>query len=293
MKSIHRLLTWLIIALIVSISSSGDISAETLFKGRKIFLSNDKNHIFRIGVTGTTAGHNYIALIENVKQESISLSDLGYWELVADPPSYLRNYDLQLTVMNNHKGHFQIEFKYMKGSQNIDYQIKEGAIQIKFDNNGYYPTLIIRSIASVTKSREEGIIRSDSNRIIFFDFNSLDIDLRKHYGGIKRLLRGSDSSHYFYLYESGDYNSYYFKTYQDVARLNTDKMGLSLEDGTLEYYQKVLDNLKSHFGARFATQVTIVSRFGNRFSKELKEYAYEIGLSREMTVTFWSYNDIR
>ncbi|MBW1913215.1 MAG: hypothetical protein JRI43_08710 [Deltaproteobacteria bacterium] len=64
-----------------------------------------------------------------------------------------------------------------------------------------------------------------------FDFNSFDVDIRKYYGAVKRLLKNKDSSHYFYYYESGNYNSYYFRTYRNVARLDTDKMGLSLENG--------------------------------------------------------------
>ena len=101
------------------------------------------------------------------------------------------------------------------------------------------------------------------------------------------------SNHFFYYYESGGYNSYYFKTYDDVAKLDTDKMGLSLEDGSLEYYHKILDNLKSLFGTHFTGRIIIVSRFGNKYSKELQQYAYEIGFGKEMEIMFWSYDQIR
>jgi len=197
---------------------------------------------------------------------------------------------------------------WVTGSQNIDYRIREGTIQVKLDDSTYYPTLIIEGITSVAQMLEEGILGSGSNSLLFFDFNSFDVDLRKHYGSIKKLLDSSDSNHYFYYYEAGDYNSYYFKTYRyeagdynsyyfktyrDVAELDTDKMGLSLEDGSLGYYQKILDNLKSHFGTKFADRIIIVSRFGDQLSKELKEYAYEIGLGKDMEVTFWSYDQIK
>jgi len=293
MKLSLRHISWLSFLFLIYLTSAADLSAETLFSGRRIYLNNDRYSVFRIGVTGTTAGYNYLALIEGAKQESVALGELGYWELVADPPSSLRNYDLQITVENNYDGNFQIEFTYNKDRQNIDYRIKEGTIQVKLDDSTYYPTLIIEGVTSVAQMLEEGILGSGSNSLLFFDFNSFDVDLRKHYGSIKKLLDSSDSNHYFYYYEAGDYNSYYFKTYRDVAELDTDKMGLSLEDGSLGYYQKILDNLKSHFGTKFADRLIIVSRFGDQFSKELKEYAYEIGLGKDMEITFWSYDQIK
>jgi hypothetical protein len=70
-------------------------------------------------------------------------------------------------------------------------------------------------------------------------------------------------------------------------------MGLSLENGTREYYQKVLDNLKIRLGTDFADQVIIVCRFGKKFSEELKKYAHEIGMSPDMVITLWSYDDIK
>ncbi len=254
-------------------------------------MTNDDNRIFTVGITGTTAGYNYIALIENAKQESISLGDFGYWELIDDPPSFLRNYDLQLIIKNNFKGRFKIEFEYDKRSQDILYQIKEGAIKVKLDTNEYYPTLIIDSIASVTPS-DDAVIQSGLKRFLFFDFNSFDAHLRKYYGGVQDLLKNPDYSPYFYYYESGNYNSYYFKTYQNVTKLNTDKMGLSQEDGTLQYYQNVLDNLKSRLGTDFADQAIIVSCSGKQYSKQLKKYAQEIGISKNMVITFWSYDDL-
>ena len=293
MKSLYKYGSWSFFFLMLFMASATDINAETLFTGRQIRLNNDKNSSFRIGITGTTAGYNYLALIESAKEESISLGDLGYWELVDDPPSFLRNYDLQLIVKNNYKGNFQIEFNYNKQRQTIDYAIKEGPIEVKLDSSTYYPTLIIEGLTSLVQLLEEGGSGSGLKNFLFFDFNSLDVDLRKHYGNIKSLLKKSDDNHYFYYYESGDYNSYYFKTYKDVAELDTDKMGLSLEDGSLGYYQKILDNLKSLFGTKFADRVIIISRFGNKFSKELTKYAYEIGLGEDMEVTFWSYDQIQ
>jgi len=292
MKAKWRFLNWFCIFFIAGWSFAGDIGAATLFKGRRIHLSNDDNRVFKIGVTGTTAGYNYIALIENAQQESISLGDLGYWEMVADPPSSLRNYDLQLIIKNHFKGKFKIGFEYEKDLHDINYRILEGPVQVKLDTSEYYPILIIDSIASVAKLGDEDVMPIGSKRFLFFDFNSFDADLRKYYGKVKRLLKNPELSHYFYYYESGNYNSYYFKTYEKAAKLDTDKMGLSLEDGTLEYYQRVLDNLKSRHGADFANQVIIVSRFGKKFSKELKKYAFEIGMSKDMVVTFWSYDDI-
>ena len=293
MKLSCKYTSWSFFLFILFLTSAADINADPLFTGRQLYLNNDKNSVFRIGITGTTAGYNYLALIENAKEESISLGDLGYWELVADPPSFLRNYDLQFIVKNNFKGNFQLEFTYNKQGQNIEYRIKEGSIEVKLDNTTYYPTLIIDGLTSVVQMLEEGGIGSGLNNFLFFDFNSLDVDLRKHYGNIKSLLKKSDANPYFYYYESGDYNSYYFKTYQDVTELDTDKMGLSLEDGSLEYYQKILDNLKSRFGTKFADRVIIISRFGNKFSKELTKYAYEIGLGNDIEVTFWSYDQIQ
>jgi hypothetical protein len=70
-------------------------------------------------------------------------------------------------------------------------------------------------------------------------------------------------------------------------------MGLSLENGSLEYYQKILDNLKSLHGVNFADQVIIISRFGKKYSKDLKKYALEIGMNENMIVTLWSYDDIQ
>ncbi|MBW1913214.1 MAG: hypothetical protein JRI43_08705, partial [Deltaproteobacteria bacterium] len=102
------------VCMIASLSFTGVIRADSLFEGRQINLSNSDNRVFSVGVTGTTAGHNYLALIENARQESISLGDLGYWELVPDPPASLRNYDLQLIVRNNYTGIFQIEFEYIR-----------------------------------------------------------------------------------------------------------------------------------------------------------------------------------
>lgn len=292
MKLKLRFVNFLCVCMIASLSFTGVIRADSLFEGRQINLSNSDNRVFSVGVTGTTAGHNYLALIENARQESIPLGDLGYWELVPDPPASLRNYDLQLIVRNNYTGIFQIEFEYINEIHDIIYRIKEGSIQVRLDHSEYYPTFIIDGVAPGKKGRHKAEFETGSRLMYLFDFNSFDVDIRKYYGAVKRLLKNKDSSHYFYYYESGNYNSYYFRTYRNVARLDTDKMGLSLENGTLGYYQKILDNLNSRFGAEFAGQVVIVSRFGSRFSNELNEYAHDIGMNREMEVTFLSYEDI-
>ncbi|MBL7180903.1 MAG: hypothetical protein ISS65_11985 [Desulfobacterales bacterium] len=293
MKTKWYCLKWFCIFLVTGWALAGHVRADSLFKDRRIHLSNDDNRTFKVGVTGTTAGYNFIALIENAKQESISLGDLGYWEMVDDPPSFLRNYDLQLVVKNQYKGKFQIEFDYDRQQHDIRYRVIEGAVQVKLDSSEYYPTLIVDHVASAALRPEEGTVPSGSKRLLFYDFNSFDADLRKYYGSVKRLLKNPDFSHHFYYYESGNYNSYYFKVYQAVEKLDADKMGLSLEDGTLKYYQKVLDNLKSLNGADFADQAIIISRFGKKYSKELKKYAHEIGMSKNMVVTLWSYEDIQ
>lgn len=293
MKSNYKILSGLFIVLLISMLFPGPAKAEFLFKGREIHLNNDEYNVFRIGITGTTAGHNYIALIENAREESIALGEMGYWELVEDPPSYLRNHDLQMLVENNHQGNFQIELRYNKKAKNLEYEKKEGNIKISLDMSGYYPKLVIESIASVTQIIEEAMGKDSKNLMIFFDFNSFDVDLRKYYGSIKNLINKTGSNNYFYYYESDDYNSYYFKTFKNVGELDTDKMGLSLEDGTLPYYQKILDNLKSLYGTDFAKQVIIISRFGSKFDKDVKRYSREIGLGENMDVILWSYDQLK
>jgi len=70
-------------------------------------------------------------------------------------------------------------------------------------------------------------------------------------------------------------------------------MGLSLEDGTLEYYQRVLDNLKSRLGDDFTGQIILVTRFGKKYAGDLKRYARDIGISKDMVVTVWTYEEAR
>jgi len=153
--------------------------------------------------------------------------------------------------------------------------------------------LTITSVIPVKPALEADRQPGGARRFLFFDFNSFDVDLRKYYGSVKVLLNNPDYSPHFYYYEASNYNSYYFKTLPAAEGLDIDKMGLSLEDGTLPYYQKVLDNLKSRLGIDFADQVIIVSRFGQKLSEEIKRYAYEIGMNRKMVITLWSYDDIR
>ncbi|MEW6674246.1 MAG: hypothetical protein AB1427_21340 [Thermodesulfobacteriota bacterium] len=284
---------WFLILFIVWGVMVGDVWADSLFKDRKIILSNDKNRVFSVGVTGTTAGYNYIALIENARQESIALGELGYWEQVVDPPSFLRNYDLQLIVKNQASGKFKLEFEYDNQRQDITYRVIEGAVVVRLDAGDYYPALIITSVAPEKPLLEADRLPAGARRFLFFDFNSFDVDLRKYYGSVKRLLSEPVYSSSFYYYEASNYNSYYFKTLPTAEGLDTEKMGLSLEDGTLTYYQKVLDNLKTRLGNDFADQIIIVSRFGKKYSDELRQYAYEIGINRKIVITLWSYEDIR
>jgi len=284
---------WIFIFLAVGWMFANHAGAESLFKSRQIFLSNDDNHIFRIGITGTTAGYNFFPLVEDAKQESISLGELGYWEKVADASSSLRNYDLQMTVKNSFKGKFQIEFQYDKNRKEILYRVLDGPVTVRLDEDGYYPTLFVEKSATAVVETAKVAAPSVSKRFLFFDFNSFDADLRKHYGKVKRLLTNPDYIAYFYYYESTGYNSYYFKTYKDTGKLDTEKMGLSLEDGTLEYYQRVLDNLKSRLGDDFTGQIILVTRFGKKYAGDLKRYARDIGISKDMVVTVWTYEEAR
>lgn len=269
-------------------------AAEPLFKDRSIFLSNDDNQVFRIGITGTTAGYNFYALVAGAKQEAISLGTLGYWEKVSDPPSFLRNFDLQVIVKNSYTGNFVIEFEYDPKARNIQYRILEGPVLVKVDHGEYYPELVIGPAAAPVVAEPEPVreIKKASKRFLFFDFNSFDADLRMYYGKVKRLLDHPDYRAYFYYYESTNYNDYYFRTYQDTGKLDIQKMGLSLENGTLEYYQKVMDNLMSRHGPDFTDQIILVTRFGKPFARELKKYAQDIGVSNTMVVTVWSYEEV-
>ncbi|MBI9086336.1 MAG: hypothetical protein JEZ11_22235 [Desulfobacterales bacterium] len=280
------------------VASVGNAWGGTLFQGRQIHLSNDDGAIFSIGVTGTTAGYNFFALVENTRQESVSLGDMGYWEKIPDPPSFLRNYDLQLTVRNNARGRFLIEFTYDKDRRDIDYRIKNGEIEVALDAGAYYPTLIINSTTPTPQPEDAAVesgpaVAKHLKRYILYDFDSFDADLRRYYGKIKQLMKNRDYTHYFYYFEAANYDDYYFRTYTRPGQLDTDKMGLSLEDGTLAYYQKVLDNLKNRLGADFADQIIIVCRFGGDYAKDLKKYAADIGLGQDMVITFWTYDEIR
>lgn len=276
---------------------AGSAWGGTLFQGRQIHLSNDDNAIFTIGVTGTTAGYNFFALVENARQESISLGDMGYWEKIPDPPTFLRNYDLQFTVRNNARGRFLIEFAYDRQRQDLGYRVKNGEVEVTLDADAYYPTLIIESRAPAPEPPTAAQTAplpppAPVKRYMLYDFNSFDTDLRRYYGKIKQLMKNREYTHFFYSYEAADYDGYYFRTYSNPGQLDTDKMGLSLEDGTLAYYQKVLDNLKNRLGADFADQIIIVCRFGGDYSRELKRYAADIGLGQDMVITFWTYDEI-
>ena len=289
----RRAMKWVCVMLAVGCLFAAESGAESLFPGRQIYLGNDDNHRFRVGVTGTTAGYNFFALVSGANQQAISLGELGYWEMVADPPSVLRNHDLQMTVKNRYSGQFQIEFAYDKNRRDIRYRVLTGPVTVRMDTGEYYPTLIVEKAVSAVDVSGQSMIDAASRRFLFFDFNSFDADLRKHYGKVKRLLSSPDYRAYFYYYESANYNSYYFKTYRDTGRLNTEKMGLSLEDGTLAYYQQVLDNLKSRHGGDFTDQIILVTRFGKKHARSLKTYARDIGVSKDMVVTVWSYEDIQ
>lgn len=263
-------------------------AAAGLFKDRRIYLSDDSNRSFRIGVTGTTAGANYIALIEDAREQAIALGDLGYWELVPDPPSFLRNHDLQLLVRNRARGRFQLLFEYDRHRHDIGYRVKEGAVTVRLDDSGYYPVLVIES-----ETGSAGVVPADGlQRTVFFDFNSFDADLRRYYGSVKDLVGNPGYTAYFYYYEAGGYDGYYFRTFRRAGELDTEKMGLSIESGRPAYYQRVLDNIKARHGSDFADQIILVTRFGRPFEDELRRYAREIGLTDRMSLAIWSYADL-
>lgn len=268
--------------------------AASLFEGREIYLSDPAHKVIRIGVTGSTSGHNFLALLKNAQQESISLGKLGYWEKVPDPPSFLRNYDLQLTVKNNTDGTFQVELAYSPAAKDIQFRVIEGSIKVKLDRSDYYPTLVIDDAAPVKAAAVVSAPPPKINkRSLFFDFNSFDADLRRHYGQVKRLMSNPGFTAYFYYYESAEYDQYFFRTYRDTARLDTEKMGLSLEDGTLVYYQKVLENLKALHGNDLAGEIILVTRFGKKYAQTLEKYARDIGIGKQAPVRIWSYEDVR
>ncbi len=267
--------------------------AANLFPERKIYLSNTANATLRIGVTGTTSGHNFIALVESARQETISLGRFGYWEKVADPPAFLRNYDLQLNIKNRASGNFRLELAYDPTTNNIRYKVLDGAVKASLDLKDYYSTLVIADAVSLESAAPDAVASAATGqRSLFFDFNSFDADLRKYYGKVKKALGNPDFRAYFYYYESADYNKYYFKTYRDTAELDTEKMGLSLENGTLEYYQRVLDNLKSLHGNGLAGEIILVTRYGKKYARALKKYARDIGVGNKTSVVIWSYEDV-
>jgi hypothetical protein len=285
---------WVGFLLGITVMAAGSAAAASLFKDREIHLSNAANSVVRLGITETTSGHNFIPLMENARQESISLGKLGYWEKVPDPPAFLRNYDLQLSVRNQSTGNFQLELTYAAATKDIRYRVLEGAIKVALDQSGYYPTLIIVSTAPVVAAAPvKASAPQPGKQLMFFDFNSFDSDLRRHYGKVKHALGTPDVAAYFYYYESTGYKKYYFKTFRDTAKLDTEKMGLSLEDGTLEYYQQVLDNLKALHGPSLTGKIIIVTRFGKKYAPALKKYARDIGIGRETSVDVWSYEDVR
>jgi len=274
--------------------AAGRADAASLFKGREIHLSNAAHKVVRIGVTGTTSGHNFIALMENARQESISLGKLGYWEKVPDPPTYLRNYDLQFTVKNQSAEQFQLELTYNAADRDIGYRVLEGAVAVKLDRSGYYPALVVISKAPVAAAvPAKPKAQLSKKQLIFFDFNSFDSDLRRHYGKVKQALGNPAFTAYFYYYESTGYKKYYFKTYRDTAKLDTEKMGLSLEDGTLQYYQRVLDNLIALHGSDLTGKIILVTRYGKKFAPALKKYARDIGVNSKTSVEIWAYADVR
>lgn len=70
MKIKRQPFKWFCIFLIAGWFYGSAVWAEGLFKNRRIDLGREDNRIFSIGVTGTTAGYNYIALVENAREES-------------------------------------------------------------------------------------------------------------------------------------------------------------------------------------------------------------------------------
>ena len=271
----------------------GSASAAGLFEGREIYLSDPARKVVRIGITGSTAGHNFLPLMKNARQESISLGKLSYWEKVSDPPSFLRNYDLQLTVKNNAADTFEIELAYSADRKDILFRVLAGNIKARVDRSAYYPTLVIDGIAVAKAPPPATPPPAPLRRTVFFDFNSFDSDLRKHYGQVKRLMDDAAVTTYFYYYESAEYDPYYFRTYRDTAKLDTEKMGLSLEDGTLAYYQKVLENLKALHGNAITGEIILVTRYGKKFAPALKQYARDLEIGKDTTVQIWSYADVQ
>lgn len=262
-----------------------------IFQGREIHLSDASHRTFRVGVTGTTAGYNFHPLAHGAREESLPLGEMGFWEKVPDPPSHLRNFDLQLNVENRHDGRFLIEFRYDEDRRNLRYRVIDGAVRVRAENRGYYPTLVVEGAGGASGPETAASLPS-GRRLLFFDFNSFDTDLREHYGTVKRMLAHPDYTAYFYYYESTGYEGYYFRTYRDTARMDREKMGLSLEDGSLAYYQRVLDHLRSRHGSDFTDQIILVTRFGKPYARQLEAYARDIGISDEMKVTVWSYEDV-
>jgi len=294
MKAMTTVLTRICLLAAASWLCASGAMAASLFEGREIYLSDPAHKVVRIGVTGSTSGHNFLALLKNAKQESISLGKLGYWEKVPDPPSFLRNYDLQLTVKNNSDGTFQVELAYNPAAKDIQFRVIEGGVKVKLDRSDYYPTLVIDDAVPVkVAAAVSAPPPKKSKRSLFFDFNSFDADLRKHYGQVKRLMSDPDFTAYFYYYESAEYDQYFFRTYRDTARLDTEKMGLSLEDGTLVYYQKVLENLKALHGDDLSGEIILVTRYGKKFAHALNKFAHDIGIGDKATVLIWSYEDVR
>ncbi len=271
---------------------SATARADTLFAGRDIFLTREANKVLTVGLTGSTSGAHFIALNENASQESISLGQLGYWERVPDPPSFLRNTDLQLVVQNQAKDHFLIELTYQPETRDIAYRLLKGSVHIELDTSAYYPVLVVTGVRPEASAPETAAVSDDAGRMLFFDFNSFDTDLRVNYGKVKRVLSDPSYDVHFYYYEASGYSDYHFRIFSDTSQLDTEKMGLSLEDGSLAYYQKVLDNLKAAYGDKLSGHLILVTRFGKPHAAALKRYARDIGLGTHLDLSVWSYDDV-
>jgi hypothetical protein len=281
-----------ILAVCCPVAAAGNAEPEgLLFKDREIHLELPLNAQVTFGVTGTTAGRRFIALATEARQQPIDLSALGYWEKVADPPSSLRNHDLQVMVHNRFNGRFKIELAYDPGHRQIRYRVVGGDVLVQVDGGSYVPLL------TVVPKAEHGAVSpatqpTSGRRLVFFDFNSFDGDLKQYYGKIKRLMQNRTVAPYFFCYEAAGYDSYFFRIYSDPGRLDTAKMGLSLENGSLGYYQKALENLKAHKGEALSGRITLVSRFGHDHAIALNQFARDIGIAVDGDIRFRSYSEL-
>jgi hypothetical protein len=266
--------------------------AGILFQGREIHLQQPRNQQVTFGRTGSTAGRAFIPLAGDAGRQALDLGKLGYWEKVADPPSFLRNTDLQVMVHDRTDTRFRIELAYDGKRRHIRFRVLEGAVAVRLDDSDTIPLLTIVPTGGRAATPAASLTPPSGSRIVIFDFNSFDGDLKPFYGRIKRLMQDSAAATFFYCYEADGYDPYFFKVYRDPGKLDTAKMGLSLEDGSLAYYQKVLENLKARQGDQLNGRLTLVSRFGGTHAVALNRFARDIGIAADGDIRFQSYSEL-